>query len=71
MWAPHLDSSEALRVEGEHFVDSIENSKKPLTNGYFGLRVVKLIEAATRSMNEHGRSVEVNGKYMFQGRRVA
>jgi predicted dehydrogenase len=71
MLAPQIDASEALRVEGEHFVDCIENGKQPLTNGALGLRVVELIEAATRSMNEQGRSVEVNGKSMFQGRRVA
>jgi predicted dehydrogenase len=71
MLAPQIDASEALRVEGEHFVYCIENGKTPLTNGALGLRVVELIEAATRSMNEYGRSVEVNGKSMFQGRRVA
>lgn len=71
MWAPRLDSTEALRVEGEHFVDCIENGKTPLTGGSLGLRVVKLIEAATRSMNERGRSVEINGTFMHQGRRVA
>lgn len=71
MWAPQLDSSEALRVEGEHFVDCIENGKTPQTSGSLGLRVVELIEAATRSMNEHGRSVEINGSTMYQGRRVA
>jgi predicted dehydrogenase len=71
MWAPKLDSTEALRVEGEHFVDCIENGKTPLTGGALGLRVVKLIEAATRSMNERGRSVEINGTFMHQGRRVA
>jgi predicted dehydrogenase len=71
MWAPRLDATEALRVEGEHFVDCIENGKTPLTDGSLGLRVVELIEAATRSMNERGRSVEVNGRFMFQGRRVA
>lgn len=71
MWAPRIDGTEALRVEGEHFVDCIENGRTPLTSGVLGLRVVKLIEAATRSMNERGRSVEINGKYMYQGRRVA
>jgi predicted dehydrogenase len=71
MWAPRLDATEALRVEGEHFVDCIKNGKTPLTDGSLGLRVVELIEAATRSMNERGRSVEVNGRFMFQGRRVA
>ncbi|WP_027157456.1 Gfo/Idh/MocA family protein [Methylobacter luteus] len=71
MWAPQLDTTEALRIEGEHFVDCIENGKAPLTDGSLGLRVVELIEAATRSMNERGRSVKVNGTRMWQGRVVA
>jgi predicted dehydrogenase len=71
MWAPRIDSTEALRVEGEHFVQCIEKGQAPLTNGSLGLRVVELIEAATRSMNERGRSVEINGIHMHQGRRVA
>jgi predicted dehydrogenase len=71
MWAPKLDSTEALRIEGEHFVDCIENGKKPMTDGSLGLRVVELIEAATRSMNEQGRSVKINEHPIFQGRRVA
>lgn len=71
MWAPKLDGTEALRLEGEHFVDCIENGKVPLTDGSLGMRVVELIEAATRSMNERGRSVEINGISMHKGRRVA
>lgn len=71
MWAPQLDTTEALRVEGEHFVDCIENGKAPLTDGSLGLRVVELIEAATRSMNERGRAVKINGTPMWQGRVVA
>lgn len=71
MWAPQLDTTEALRVEGEHFVDCIENGKAPLTDGSLGLRVVELIEAATRSMNERGRAVKLNGTPMWKGRVVA
>ncbi|MGJ0430643.1 Gfo/Idh/MocA family protein [Methylobacter sp.] len=71
MWAPQLDTTEALLVEGEHFVDCIENGKVPLTDGTLGLRVVELIEAATRSMNERGRAVKINGTPMWQGRVVA
>jgi predicted dehydrogenase len=58
-------------MEGEHFVDCIVNGKTPLTDGRLGLRVVELIEAATRSMSERGRSVEINGITMLKGRRVA
>jgi predicted dehydrogenase len=71
MWAPRLDSTEALRVEGDHFVECIENGKAPLTDGSLGLRVVELIEAATRSMNERGRSVEINVTPIYQGRKTA
>lgn len=71
MWAPQLDGSEALRVEGEHFVDCIMNGKVPETDGLLGMRVVQLIEAATRSMNERGRSVKLNGVSMWRGSEVA
>lgn len=71
MWAPQLDGSEALKVEGMHFVDCIMNGKVPETDGQLGLRVVQLIEAATRSMNEHGRSVKLNGTPMWRGSAVA
>jgi predicted dehydrogenase len=70
MWAPHIDATEALRVEGTHFVDCIENGKVPLTDGLLGLRVVELIEAATRSMSEHGRSVRLKGTPMRHGSEI-
>ena len=59
MWAPKLDGSEALRIEGEHFVDCIVNGKTPLSDGQLGLRVVELIEAATSSMRGRGETVYV------------
>ena len=60
MWAPKLAGTEALRVEGEHFVDCIANGKAPETDGHLGLRVVELIEAATSSMRGRGETVYVN-----------
>ena len=71
MWAPQLEATEALLFEASHFVECIENGKAPLTDGALGLRVVELIEASTRSMNERGRAVEINGTPIYQGRRVA
>jgi predicted dehydrogenase len=59
MWAPKLDTTEALRIEGEHFIDCIVNGKKPQTDGQLGLRVVELIEAATSSMRGRGETVYV------------
>jgi predicted dehydrogenase len=57
MWAPKLSMTEALRSEGEHFVDCIEHGRRPRTDGELGLRVVQLIEAATQSMRRRGETV--------------
>ncbi|MFA6318969.1 MAG: Gfo/Idh/MocA family oxidoreductase [Elusimicrobiota bacterium] len=59
MWAPHLDITEALQVEADHFTDCIQKKARPITDGEAGLRTVRLLEAATRSIKEHGRPVEL------------
>jgi len=59
MWAPHLALTEALFSEARHFVDCIEQKTRPVTDGQAGLRVVRLLEAATRSMAEQGRLVSI------------
>ena len=55
-------ATEALRVEGEHFVDCIEHGKAPETDGRLGLRVVELIEAATSSMRGKGETVYIQAQ---------
>jgi predicted dehydrogenase len=59
MWAPKLSGTEALRLEGEHFVDCIRKGERPETDGAFGVRVVEVIEAATNSMQGRGETVYV------------
>lgn len=59
MWAPKLIGTEALKLEGEQFVDCIVNSKATETDGRLGHRVVELIEAATSSMRGKGETVYV------------
>ena len=56
-WSPKLDTREALAVECEHFVDCVRFSKVPLTNGATGLAVVRLLEAADRSMASDGARI--------------
>ena len=51
--------TEALSVELKQFVACVEQRKTPLTDGLAGLRVVRILEAATRSMAERGRVVEL------------
>jgi predicted dehydrogenase len=62
MWAPKLAMTEALRVASDHFVDCIEQSKVPETDGRLGIRVVELIEAATSSMRGRGETVYVKSQ---------
>ncbi len=62
MRAPRIDTTEALAIEIQHFADCIVNGRTPITDGEAGLRVVRVLEAASRSMSEHGRSVPANGK---------
>lgn len=59
MWAPQLATTEALRVEAKHFADCIAQGTRPLTDGQVGLNVVRILEAATESMGNRGRPVEL------------
>jgi predicted dehydrogenase len=59
MWAPHLEITEALSVELKQFIQCVEQRKAPLTDGHAGLRVVRILEASTKSMSERGRVVEL------------
>jgi len=59
MWAPKLDSTEALRTEVEHFLACIASGEPPISGGESGLAVVRILEAATRSMASRGQLVEV------------
>jgi predicted dehydrogenase len=57
-----LDITEALQIEGQHFIDSIETGRRPITDGEAGLRVVRILEAATESMKARGKLVELEGR---------
>lgn len=59
MYAPKIESTEALKSEVAHIVDCIQNNKKPLTDGMSGLNVVKLLEAAQKSLKKGGASVRI------------
>ncbi|MBK9940411.1 MAG: Gfo/Idh/MocA family oxidoreductase [Kouleothrix sp.] len=59
MWAPRLDNIEALQIEANHFVDCITKRRKPLTDGSVGLRVVRILEAASQSIAQRGAPVNL------------
>jgi len=60
MWAPQLDFKEALQVEAVHFINCIEKGRRPITDGEAGLKVVRILEAASQSMLERGRPVKLD-----------
>lgn len=59
MWAPNLDTTEAIGAELKHFADCVNNGTRPLSGGAAGLEVVRILEAATESMKQRGAVVEL------------
>jgi predicted dehydrogenase len=60
MWAPRLDITEALTTEARHFISCVEAGQPTMTDGQAGLRVVRILEAATESIAMRGRIVELD-----------
>jgi len=59
MWAPRIEQAEALTRELAYFVDCIVNDKTPMNDGKAGLRVVKMLEAASLSLRQRGALVSL------------
>jgi predicted dehydrogenase len=59
MHSPKIDSTEALSFATAEFINSIKEKRQPLTNGNEGLKVVKILEAAERSIKNKGKLIEI------------
>ena len=59
MWAPQVEQGEALREELAYFVDCILQDQTPFNDGMAGLRVVKMLEAASESLRNRGALVHL------------
>jgi predicted dehydrogenase len=57
LWSPKVNETEALRLEVAHFRSCIEGSEKPITPGERGLAIVRMLEAADKSMENRGAAV--------------
>lgn len=49
---PKIDGGEPLRTELAHFVDCIENDTVPVSDGYNGLGVVKVLEKSSKALKK-------------------
>jgi predicted dehydrogenase len=56
---PKISLQEPLRLECLHFVECVRERKRPLTDGIGGLRVVKVLDAAQRSLKAGGQPVPI------------
>src|SRR5258708_4598384 len=59
MWAPKVEQTEALGAEAKYFIDCITRNETPFNDGAAGLRVVKILEAADKSLKERGKPVRL------------
>jgi predicted dehydrogenase len=59
MWAPQVEQIEALRAETGYFLKCIEENTNPFNDGVSGLRVVRLLEAAEKSVGQRGETVSL------------
>ena len=59
MWAPQVEQLEALHVELDYFADCVMNDKTPFNDGHAGARVVRMLEAAERSIQRRGELIRL------------
>ena len=54
MWSPRLDQSEPLQQVVRHFAACIRENRRPITDGEAGVRIVRILDAAQRSIKAQG-----------------
>lgn len=59
-FVPKITFSEPLMNEVVHFINCIKKDLKPLTDGFDGLSVVKIMVALEKSLNNNGREVKLS-----------
>jgi len=60
MYAPYIKQYEPLAVECKHFLDCIRTGQQPESNGTEGLKVVKILEASTKSLKNDGKCIPID-----------
>jgi predicted dehydrogenase len=59
MYAPQINLTEALSLMSADFVNAIKTGKRPTTDGRTGTKVVRILEAAQRSLRSGGMMVDL------------
>ena len=58
--SPKIEAAEPLRDQCSHFIECIRLGTPPLTSGWDGVQVVRVMEAVDRSVKRHGAPVKVS-----------
>ncbi len=56
---PYVKVGEPLRLECEHFLECVRERRQPVSDGYDGLRVTKVLDAAERSLKNNGVPITI------------
>ena len=56
---PHLKQDEPLKIECQHFLECIREGNAPLSDGRKGLELVRILEAASVSLERQGYTVSL------------
>ena len=59
IFSPRIEEYEPLAKECQHFIECIRDNQQPVSDGNDGLKVVSILEAATKSLNNSGKSSPV------------
>jgi predicted dehydrogenase len=59
VWAPKVEQTEALKLELGYFAQCIVKNETPINDGAAGYRVVRILEAAEKSLNERGKTIQL------------
>ena len=59
VWSPRVSNEEPLRIECVHFVDCVREGREPRSGVESGVRVVRVLEALQRSLEESSRAAPV------------
>ena len=57
MYSPKVNQTEALSLGVSEFIKSIQDNRDPVTNAFDGLEVVRILEAANKSIKNRGKLI--------------
>jgi predicted dehydrogenase len=66
IYSPRIEDHEPLREECSHFIECIEKNTPPRSDGYSGLRVVSVLEAASESLKSDGKAVHIKYAHLLR-----